>query len=68
MMQSFTKIEISWIAGELERQAKLMKQQSTDAPDKAFAKLYRLRSEQYIDISNRIRKALKQGDKRIEIK
>ena len=67
-MHSFTKIEISWIAGELERQAKFMKQQSTDAPDKAFAKLYQLRAEQYTDISNRLRKALKQGDKRIEIK
>lgn len=67
-MQTFTKIEISWIAAELEKQAKILEQQAADTSNTAFAALCRLRYEQYIDISNRLREALKKGSKRIKIK
>lgn len=60
-MQKFTKIEVSWMAKEHE-------QQSKETSDREFAKMHQLRSEQYTDISRRLRLALKEGDKRIEIK
>ena len=67
-MQKFTKIEISWIAVEFEKMAKEHEQQSKETSDREFAKMHQLRSEQYTDISQRLRLALKEGDKRIEIK
>lgn len=67
-MQKFTKIEVSWIAVEFEKLAKEHGQQSKETPDREFAKMHQLRSEQYTDISRRLRLALKEGDKRIEIK
>lgn len=67
-MQTFTKIEISWIAVEFNNLSKALKQQALENPDREFAKMYQLRSEQYIDISRRLRTALKEGSKRIEIK
>lgn len=67
-MQSFTKIEISWIITELEKAAKSYEKQARETPDKQFAKMYQLRFEQYTDISSRLRAALKKGNKRIQIK
>lgn len=67
-MQKFTKIEVSWMAVEFEKLAKEHEQQSKETSDREFAKMHQLRSEQYTDISRRLRLALKEGDKRIEIK
>ena len=67
-MQKFTKIEVSWMAVEFEKMAKEHEQQSKETSDREFAKRHQLRSEQYTDISQRLRLALKEGDKRIEIK
>ena len=67
-MQKFTKTEVSWMAVEFEKLAKEHERQSEETPDREFAKMYQLRSEQYTDISRRLRLALKEGDKRIEIK
>lgn len=67
-MQKFTKIEVSWMAVEFEKLAKEHERQSEEIPDREFAKMHQLRSEQYTDISRRLRLALKEGDKRIEIK
>lgn len=68
MMQKFTKIEISWMAVEFENMAKSFELQAISTHDKEFAKMFKLRSEQYADISRRLRLALKEGSKRIEIK
>ena len=67
-MQKFTNIEVSWMAVEFEKMAKEHEQQSKETSDREFAKMHQLRSEQYTDISQRLRLALKEGDKRIEIK
>lgn len=67
-MQKFTKIEVSWMAVEFEKMAKEHEQQSKETSDREFAKMHQLRSEQCTDISRRLRLALKEGDKRIEIK
>lgn len=67
-MQKFTKIEVSWMAVEFEKMAKEHEQQSKETSNREFAKMHQLRSEQYTDISRRLRLALKEGDKRIEIK
>lgn len=70
-MQKFTKIEIGWMALELEKQATSLKWHSENPADKEELNLsegYRLRSEQYADISRRLYLALEKGDKRIEIK
>ena len=67
-MQKFTKIEVSWMAVEFEKMAKEHEQQSKETSDREFAKMHQLRSEQYTDISQRLRLALKEGDKRLEIK
>ena len=70
-MQKFTKIEIGWMALELEKQAASLKYHSECPADKEELKLsegYRLRAEQYADISRRLYLALKEGNKRIEIK
>lgn len=70
-MQKFTKIEIGWIAIELEKQAATLTWHAENPRDKDEMKLspcYRLRSEQYADIARRLYLALEKGDKRIEIK
>lgn len=56
------------MAVEFEKMAKEHEQQSKETSDREFAKMHQLRSEQYTDISRRLRLALKEGDKRIEIK
>jgi len=67
-MQKFTKIEISWIIIELDKAAAELNRLANEPNDRDFSKMYRLRSEQYADISRRLRLALKKGSKRIEIK
>lgn len=70
-MQKFTKTEIAWIAFELDKQAACLEWHSENPCDRnesKFSETYRLRSEQYADISKRLRLALKEGNKRIEIK
>lgn len=67
-MQKFTKIEISWMAVEFEKLAKEHERLSKETSDREFAKMHQLRFEQYTDVSRRLRLALKEGDKRIEIK
>ena len=67
-MQKFTKIEISWIIIKLDKAAAELSRLANEPNDRDFSKMYRLRSEQYADISRRLRLALKKGSKRIEIK
>lgn len=51
-----------------DKRRMLLRHQSKETSDREFAKMHQLRSEQYTDISRRLRLALKEGDKRIEIK
>lgn len=67
-MQSFTKIEIVWIADALDRLSRILDDHATELSDKGFSGLYQLKSEQYTDISRRLRAALAENSKRIEIK
>lgn len=68
-MQSFTKTEIFWIANELDSLAKICEKRLNERIyDQTIIESYQLRSEQYIDISRRLRAALEEGSKRIEIK
>lgn len=67
-MQKFTKIEISRIIIELDKAATELNRLANEPNDRDFSKMYRLRSEQYADISRRLCLALKEGSKRIEIK
>lgn len=68
-MQSFTKTEISWIAGEMSGKAGLLEHigETSDATDTERA-WYRLRSEQFQGIADRLAKAVADGDKRIAIR
>lgn len=50
-MQKFTKIEISWIIIELDKAAAELSRLANEPNDRDFSKMYRLRSEQYADIS-----------------
>jgi len=67
-MQTFTKAEISWMADKFDKLAKSLGQRFKETPNGVLTKLYQLRSEQYADISRRLRIALEEGDKRIEIR
>lgn len=67
-MQAFTKTEISWLIIELDKQAAILNLDAKDPINTSISETYRLRSEQYADISRRLRLALKEGSKRIEIK
>lgn len=67
-MQAFTKTEISWLIIELDKQAAILNLDAKDSINKSISETYRLRLEQYADISRRLRLALKEGSKRIEIK
>lgn len=67
-MQKFTKTEIAWIATEMAKLSKRMEADSQEVTDRTEAKLLKMRSDQYNDISQRLRVSLKGCDKRIEIK
>lgn len=67
-MQKFTKTEISWIAVEFDKLAKEYGKDADEATDRKFSKVCQMRADQYTDISRRMKLALKEGNKRIEIK
>lgn len=67
-MQSFTKTEISWIAVEFERMSLEYQKSFELATERLTANMCRKRADQYIDISKRMKEALKKGSKRLEIK
>ncbi len=67
-MESFTKTEIAWIASEMNQLSEKLDKDSSETPDRALAKMLNMRSCQYADISKRLRKALKNGSRRIGIK
>ena len=68
-MQSFTKIEIRWIAQEMSDKAGILDHigEESDATDAERA-WYRLRSEQFRGIAERLAKSAADGDKRIAIR
>lgn len=68
-MQSFTKNEIVWIIGELDKKAADLRNDSDKDEARGLAAgMMRLRSEQLTNISDRLQKAIDRGEKRIEIK
>lgn len=68
-MQTFTKNELTWVVGELDKLACQYRQEMNNPEiTKIEAGLLQLRSEQLAGISNRLSAAVKNGDKRIEIK
>lgn len=61
-MEKFTRIEIEWVAGFLEREAENLRSGGiTDA----FSKL---QLEKYESLANKFRKVLDMNSKRIEVK
>ena len=68
-MQTFTKIEIGWIAQEMSSKAGILNHigEASDATDAERA-WYRLRSEQFRSIAGRLAKTAADGDKRIAIR
>lgn len=68
-MQTFTKNELTWVIGELDKLACQYRQEMNNPEiTKIEAGLLQLRSEQLAGISDRLSAAVKNGDKRIEIK
>ena len=68
-MQTFTKNELTWVVGELDKLACQYRQEMNNPEiTKIEAGLLKLRSEQLAGISDRLSAAVKNGDKRIEIK
>lgn len=68
-MQTFTKNELTWVVGELDKLACQYRQEINNPEiTKIEAGLLQLRSEQLAGISDRLSAAVKNGDKRIEIK
>ena len=68
-MQSFSKAEIMWISEEMKKlsgQREYMSQMA--AVTEMDRALCRLRSEQFASISDRLAKAVENGDHRIEIR
>lgn len=67
-MQKFTKTEIEWIIDELDRAVVDLKQQAIKEENAGFvAGFMNLRSEQLSNITDKLRKAIVEGSKRIEI-
>lgn len=67
-MQSFTKTEITWMIGELDKCA-IAYLARADKPCSYTEKgLLNLRSENCVSLSQKLTNALKSNDKRIEIK
>ena len=68
-MQSFTQQEIAWVAKEIAKSAELLKHAGETADStKVERGLYRLRSEQFQGIADRLASAVANGDKRIAIR
>jgi hypothetical protein len=67
-MQSFTKQEILWIMGELDRNAARMQNDLVTVKLSAIEQgMTQLRMEQLISIGDRLNKVVYDGDKRISI-
>lgn len=67
-MQKFTKTEIEWIIGELDRAAANLKQQATKKESAGLAAGFmNLRSEQFASVADKLQKAIAEGNKRIEV-
>lgn len=67
-MQSFTKIEIEWIASALEDRAEQYKTMFCGDEQSSLKSLCNLRAEQLTACAEKMRKAIDTTDKRIEIK
>jgi hypothetical protein len=68
VMQSFTKQELLWIIGELDRSAVRMQNDLDTIKLSAIERgLTQLRKEQLMSISDRLNKVVNDGDKRIAI-
>ena len=67
-MQTFTKNELTWVVGELDKLAcQYRPEMNNPEITKIEAGLLQLRSEQLAGISDRLSAAVKNGDKRIKI-
>lgn len=67
-MQAFTKIEIEWIATTLEERAEQYKTMFCGDERSSLKSLCNLRAEQLTACAEKMRKAVDNTDKRIEIK
>lgn len=67
-MQSFTKIEIEWIATALEERAEQYKTMFCGDEKSSLKSLCNLRAEQMTDCAKKLRRSIDTADKRIEIK
>ncbi len=70
-MQSFTKIEIVWIADALDDRADWLRDFVTSHENEMIASTCmaaRLRADQLAAAAEKLRKAVENGNKRIEIK
>lgn len=67
-MQRFTKAEIEWIIGELDRAAVHLKRQAIKEESAGLAAGFiNLRSEQFASVADKLQKVIANGDKRIEV-
>lgn len=67
-MQKFSKAEIEWIIGELDKVAANLKQQAMKKESAGLAAGFmNLRSEQFASIVDKLQKAIVEGNKRIEV-
>ena len=69
MMQSFTKNEITWMIDLLSEKIALADElKRSESASNAERALYNLRAEQMIVMREKLRKAVADGNKRIEVK
>lgn len=67
-MQKFTKTEIEWIIGELDRTAANLKQQAANKESAGLAAGFmNLRSEQFAKLADKLKKTILEGSKQIKI-
>lgn len=68
-MQTFTKNELVWIIGELDKKAAEYRNDAEKEEARGLASgIMKLRSEQLASISDRLQKVIDEGCKRIAIK
>lgn len=68
-MQTFTKAEMIWVSEALDKLAVEYRQKENDTETTNIeAGLYKLRADQLSGISSRLRSAVENNNKRIEIK
>lgn len=67
-MQKFSKTEIEWIIGELDRAAVHLKRQAIKKESAGLAAGFmNLRSEQFASVVDKLQKVIADGNKRIEV-